>query len=168
MKRLIRNKVARCQPTSLRKKILSHILLYVFSFHFLRPHHVYFFQRGFQSVRVKFLSENMEIQARSIGSCNLPVQLRHLSQLPSCWMWDLTFSRVLFLSKKLEFFAIQIPLYCNLPHCGADFCDSKYFFSAESVIYQWQSHRFSFWTLLKIRVKILQISQENTSVEVSF
>ena len=31
--------------------------------------------------------------------------------------------------------------------------DSKYFFSAESRIYHWQSRRFSFWTPLKMRVK---------------
>ena len=39
-----------------KKKTLSHILFHVFCIHFLRIHHDYFVQRGFESVRVQFLS----------------------------------------------------------------------------------------------------------------
>ena len=42
-----------------KKKNLSHILLHVFCLHFLRMYHDYFFQRGFESVRAKFLSGNI-------------------------------------------------------------------------------------------------------------
>ena len=51
--------VARCQTAILRKKPLSHILLYVFSLHFLRMHHDYFYRQGFESVRIQFLSGNI-------------------------------------------------------------------------------------------------------------
>ena len=43
MKRLT-NEVARCQPTSLRKKV-SHIFLHVFCLHTLRTHYDYFFRK---------------------------------------------------------------------------------------------------------------------------
>ena len=38
------------------KKTLSHILFHVFYLHLLRMYHDYFFQKGFESVRVEFLS----------------------------------------------------------------------------------------------------------------
>ena len=55
------NLLWRCEmPTSkLTKKTLSHILLHAFCFHFLRIHHNYFFQRGFESLRLQFLSGNV-------------------------------------------------------------------------------------------------------------
>ena len=59
MKKLICNKVAKYQPASLRKKTLSHILLYVLCLYFLRMHHDYFFRRGFESVRAHFISGNI-------------------------------------------------------------------------------------------------------------
>ena len=40
------------------KKALSHILFHVFCHHFLGTHHNYFFRRGFERVRTKFLLEN--------------------------------------------------------------------------------------------------------------
>ena len=47
-------------PTcKLTKKTLSHILRHAFCLHFLRIHHDYFFQRGFESVRAQFLSGNI-------------------------------------------------------------------------------------------------------------
>ena len=41
------------------KKALSHIFLHVFYLHFLRTHHDYFFQKGFESVQAKFLLGNI-------------------------------------------------------------------------------------------------------------
>ena len=35
------------------------LLLYVFCLHFLRIHEVYFFRKGFESVRAQFFSENV-------------------------------------------------------------------------------------------------------------
>ena len=58
MKGLIANEVARCQPASLRKKVL-HILLDVFFLYFVRTHHDYFFGRVFESVRANFFSGNI-------------------------------------------------------------------------------------------------------------
>ena len=85
-------------------------------------------------------------------------------------------------SKNLEYYNKRIKKFRNyLPHWGTGFRDNKYFFSAESCIYRWPSHRFSFQTLRKIWVKrqkqplwkkvflaTLQILQKNTSDEFSF
>ena len=56
VKKLICNEFTRCQPA--RKKTLSHILLHVFCLYFPRIHHIYFFGKGFESVREQFLTEN--------------------------------------------------------------------------------------------------------------
>ena len=70
--KIICNEVPRCQLASSRKKTISHILFHVFCLHFLRMHHDYFFQRGFESVRAQFLS------AESSVTCNLPVRSRFI------------------------------------------------------------------------------------------
>ena len=49
-----------------QRENLSHILLYVFSLHFLKIHHDYFFRRVFQSVWARFLSGNKA--ERSVAS----------------------------------------------------------------------------------------------------
>ena len=57
--------VAASANCNLTKTILSHIPRHVFCLpflkihHFLRIHHDYFFQRGFESVRAQFLSGNI-------------------------------------------------------------------------------------------------------------
>ena len=45
-----------------------------FCLHFLRTHHDYFFQRGFERVRAKFLSGNINKKYGSV-TCDLPVLL---------------------------------------------------------------------------------------------
>ena len=59
VKKLICNKVVKCQTYKFTKKTLWHILLHVFCLHFYRMHHDYFFRRGFESVRAQFLSGNI-------------------------------------------------------------------------------------------------------------
>ena len=59
VKNLIRSEAAGCKLTSIWKKTLSHIVFYVLCLHFLRLHHDYFFQRGFELVRAIFLSGNI-------------------------------------------------------------------------------------------------------------
>ena len=65
MKKLICNEVARCQPASLQKNTLVHILL-----HFLRMDQDYFFRRGFESVQVQFLSAESSITFDSPVNCD--------------------------------------------------------------------------------------------------
>ena len=64
VKKLIRDVIARCQPASLRKKTLPHILLHVICLHFLRTNHDNFFGRGLESVRAQFLSGNINIKQK--------------------------------------------------------------------------------------------------------
>ena len=45
-----------------RKKILSHILLYVFCLYSLRMHHDYLFRRSFESVRPQFFSGKLGLE----------------------------------------------------------------------------------------------------------
>ena len=67
------------------KKILSRIPLHIFYLYFLRMHHHYCLQRGFESVWAHFLSGNIN---EKLVTCNL---------LSSCWIWHLKFSLVQFL-----------------------------------------------------------------------
>ena len=47
-------------PTwKLTRKTLSHILVQVFCFYFMRIHHDYFFRRVLESVRPQFLARNI-------------------------------------------------------------------------------------------------------------
>ena len=54
-------------------------------------------------------------------------------------------------------FTVLISLISSLRytcHWGADFCGSKCFFSAESAIQCWQSHRLLFWLLQKHELRL--------------
>ena len=102
VKKLICDGVWRYQPATLRKKTLSHIFLHSFYLPFLRIHHDHFFRRGFERVRAQFLSGNVNGKYCYLYfTCLITI---HSSQLSSCWIWQLTFSWVQFLSNKLEFF----------------------------------------------------------------
>ena len=74
-----------------------HIFFYVFCLHDS------FFWRGFESMRLQFLSRS-RIEAESSVIVIYLFNYVHLSQLSSCWIWHLTFSWVQLLSNKLEFF----------------------------------------------------------------
>ena len=110
MKRLICNKLTRCQPTRLRKKSLSHIILHVFCLNFLRTHHNYFFQRGFETVRAKFLLGNHSHRKYKQNLVLLVIYLfDYNSSKSTSFMMSVAFNFVLvrFSSSKLEFIAIQ-------------------------------------------------------------
>ena len=59
-------------PTcKLTKKALSHIIVHVFSLHFLRIHHDYLFKRVFESLQAQFLSGNISgLLAIYLFNCN--------------------------------------------------------------------------------------------------
>ena len=89
-------------------KTLSHILLHVFCLHFLMMYPNYFFQIGFESVWAQFLSGYIRGKYCYLQfTCSITIHLT--SQVSSCWIWYLTFSRVRFLSNKLKFF-----VSCNI------------------------------------------------------
>ena len=94
MKTLIRNEVTRCQPASLRKK-----LFHISSF----THYDYFFRRGFETVRAKFLSGNIS------GVLLVIYLFNYSSSRSTFFMLNVAFDFVLvwFSSSKLEFMAIQ-------------------------------------------------------------
>ena len=65
-------------PTNLqvyKKKTLSHILLHVFFFHFLRMYQDSLFRKSFESVWHNFFQE---MKAESSLTCNVLVQLRFI------------------------------------------------------------------------------------------
>ena len=90
------------------KNNLSHIFFHVFCLHFLRTHHDYFFRRSFETMRPKFLSGNISKKYLQF-TCSITI---HLSQLPSCWMWQLTLSQYSF--RQINWNSLQYKGYKNV------------------------------------------------------
>ena len=60
-----------------QKNSFTYLSCNIFCVHSLRTHHDYFFQRGFESVRAKFLSGDIS-KKYIIVTCDLPVLLRFI------------------------------------------------------------------------------------------
>ena len=93
MKKLIRNEVARRQL--------------VFCFHFLRTHHDYFSQRGFESVWAKYLSGST---SKSSVTCNFPPNIRLDEDVFRLRLQKTSSSRLQDVLIKTNIFAIVIRL----------------------------------------------------------
>ena len=109
MKKLVCNEVARCQPVSLRKKTLLHILFHVFCLHFLRMHHDYFFR---SVCEYNFFQRKLVL---------LVIYLfNHDSSKPTIFMLNISFDVLLsavfvklesFVSCNIKLFALSFDIY---------------------------------------------------------
>ena len=121
------------------KKTLSHILFHVFYLHLLRMYHDYFFQKGFESARVQFLS------AGSIVLLGIYL-FNHDSSKSTIFMlnmaFDILLSAIFVKYSKLESLVscnVKLLLYFN-----------KYFFYKQLIILHHGDKTFLFWHLNQI------------------